>query len=243
MLIFVGAGVLIIYTVDRIFTFEHRDPSAGSERHQWIARHRPMLLILLACAGAATLLALPFIDLHILLLSAAAGVVALAYSLPVRKGSTARLKELGLAKIFLIAGVWAIVITILPALDAGESILSRDLVLLLAERFLFVFAITLPFDIRDRALDRASRIRTIPVRFGTRAAKVMVAAAVVLYLAIKVAHYGLGSPLVLVPAAVSAGYIMLLLAALSESRHDYYFSLLWDGAILVQAVLALFFSP
>jgi hypothetical protein len=44
------------------------------------------------------------------------------------------------------------------------------------------------------------------------------------------------------PAAVSAGYIALLLAALSEARYDYYFSLLWDGAIFAPALLALVFA-
>jgi 4-hydroxybenzoate polyprenyltransferase len=242
LLAFVAGGVLIVYTVDRVFTFERPDPETVSERHRWIARHRTALLGLLGCATGVTLAALPFLDNRVLILAAAAGLVALAYSLPIRKGFTVGLKELGLLKIFLIAGVWAVVTTVLPPLDAGDPILNRDLVLLFAERFLFVFAITLPFDIRDRALDRASDIKTIPVRVGTRTSKAMVVGAVALYLALKVAHYGLESPLVLVPAAVSAGYIALLLAALSEARHDYYFSLLWDGAILVQALLALAFA-
>jgi 4-hydroxybenzoate polyprenyltransferase len=242
LLAFGAGGVLIIYTVDRVFTFERPDPEAVSERHRWIARYRTALLGLLGCATGVTLVALPFLDTRVLILAAAAGLIALAYSLPIRKGFTVGLKELGLLKIFLIAGVWAVVTTVLPPLDAGDPLLNRDLVLLFAERFLFVFVITLPFDIRDRALDRASDIKTIPVRVGTRTSKAMVAGAVALYLALKVAHYGLDSPLVLVPAAVSAGYIALLLAALSEARHDYYFSLLWDGAILVQALLALAFA-
>jgi 4-hydroxybenzoate polyprenyltransferase len=242
LLAFVAAGVLVIYTVDRVFTFERHDPGTASERHRWIARHRTSLLVLLGCSAGITLLALPFLDVRVLALAAAGGLLALAYSLPVRKGFTVGLKELGLLKIFLIAGVWAVVTTVLPPLDAGDPILERDLVLLFAERFLFVFAITLPFDIRDRALDQASDIKTIPVRVGVRTSKAMVAAAVAAYLALKIVHYGLESPIVLVPAAVSAGYIVLLLAALSEARHDYYFSLLWDGAIFVQALLALVFA-
>jgi len=242
LLAFVAGGVLIVYTVDRVFSFEHPDPEAASVRHLWIASHRTSLLWLLGCATGVTLVALPFLSPRVIVLSAAAGIVALAYSLPVRKGFTVGLKEIGLLKIFLIAGVWAVVTTVLPPLDAGDPIFTRDLALLFAERFVFVIAITLPFDVRDREIDQASDIRTIPVHVGTRTTKAMAAAAMALYLAVKVVHYGVGSPHALIPAAVSAGYVALLLAALSEARHDYYYSLLMDGAILVQALLAMTFS-
>jgi len=239
---FVAAGVLVVYTVDRVFTFEQPDPKALSERHQWIARNRTPLLCLLGLSAGIGLASLPFLHARVLVLAAAAGVIALAYSLPVRKGFTVGLKEVGLLKIFLIGAVWAVVTTILPPLDAGDPIFDRDVILLFAERFLFTFAITLPFDIRDRALDRASEIRTIPVRVGARASKALIVATTALYLALKIFHYGPGAPLALVPAFVSVGYIVLLLTALSETRHDYYFMLLWDGAILVQALLALVFA-
>jgi 4-hydroxybenzoate polyprenyltransferase len=239
---FVAAGVVVVYTIDRVFPGERHDAATASERHRWIARHRRSLLALLACAAAVVLVALPFLGAGVLALAGVAGALALAYSLPVRRGRTAGLRSFGLLKIFLIAAVWAVVTTILPPLDAGDAVLTRDVCLLFVERFLFVFAITLPFDIRDRALDLASGVRTIPVRVGTSASKAIVGAAIVAYLALKVAHYGLRTPLALAPSAVSAGYVALLLVALSEGRRDYYFSLLWDGAILVQATLALAFA-
>ena len=48
--------------------------------------------------------------------------------------------------------------------------ISQNIFLHLISRFLFVFAITIPFDIRDLEYD-AGKLRTIPLFFGEKKSK------------------------------------------------------------------------
>ena len=60
---------------------------------------------------------------------------------------------------------------LLLVLENNISI-SQNVILHLASRFLFVFAITIPFDIRDLKYD-VQILRTIPLFFGAARAKVI----------------------------------------------------------------------
>ena len=98
------------------------------------------------------------------------GFVSVIYGLPIYKNGSHlfRLRDVPGLKIFLIAFVWSYVTEGLPALINGEPIYY----LALFERFLFIFAITIPFDIRDVNYD-ASHLATIPQYFGINTAKCM----------------------------------------------------------------------
>jgi 4-hydroxybenzoate polyprenyltransferase len=102
---------------------------------------------------------------------------------------------------------------------------------LLLQRFLLVSALAIVFDIRDYSRDRQTNLRTMPVVLGVRGAK-----AVALVLLSGAVALGLGrgaSPVaVLLPAALAAWVI----AVARDTRGDYFFALLADGVLLVQAV-------
>ena len=44
----------------------------------------------------------------------------------------------------------------------------REITILIAERFLFIGALTIPFDIRDLFEDRQSGLKTVPVVWGEK---------------------------------------------------------------------------
>jgi len=73
------------------------------------------------------------------------------------------------AKIFIISFVWAIS-TMLCLVIENDIIITKNIILHLSSRFLFVFAITIPFDIRDLKYD-IGKIKTIPLFFGVKKSK------------------------------------------------------------------------
>ena len=95
-------------------------------------------------------------------------VISLAYVLPVYKSQSGwlRLRDVPFIKIVLIALTWAFVTEGLPSILAT----SKMEFLPFFERFLFIFAITIPFDIRDLHFDHI-RLKTIPQVFGVNKAK------------------------------------------------------------------------
>ena len=79
------------------------------------------------------------------------------------------LRNVPFLKIFLISLVWATTTFLLLVL---ENQIALDLVnvIHLLSRFLFVLAITIPFDIRDIPFDK-TQLKTLPVFFGEKKAR------------------------------------------------------------------------
>ncbi|MGB0430654.1 MAG: hypothetical protein ACPGLV_09285 [Bacteroidia bacterium] len=88
--------------------------------------------------------------------------VAFVYAFPLGQYHV-RLRELPFAKIFSIALVWAWVGSFL----CSESISNRQIILFV-ERFLLIYAITIPFDLRDITADQQKNIATIPIKVGVK---------------------------------------------------------------------------
>lgn len=81
------------------------------------------------------------------------------------------LRKIPFAKIFIISFVWAVSTMLLIVLENNIPI-SESVILKLASLFLFVFSITIPFDIRDVDVDLKNVI-TIPLFFGVKRAKMI----------------------------------------------------------------------
>ena len=81
------------------------------------------------------------------------------------------LRRLPFSKIFIISLVWTISTMLLLVLENNIPI-TYNVILQLMSRFLFVFAITIPFDIRDLKYD-AQNFKTIPLFFGVQKSKII----------------------------------------------------------------------
>jgi len=80
------------------------------------------------------------------------------------------LRNLAGVKIFIIALVWTGVTIIVPSIYAGVTA-NLDFVVASIQRFLFIFVIMLPFEIRDLRFDDLS-LETIPQTLGITKTKV-----------------------------------------------------------------------
>ena len=231
----VFAATLLVYNLDAVLPFKHRQPAAGSGRKAWQQRHRRSLAVL---AGAAALVAGYFFLAdgwwHYLPALLPLTVLALLYSWPLVRwqGQRRAVREVPLLKGFLIAGVWSAITVGLPALALHRPL--AEALGLLMQRFALVLALTIVFDIRDLTRDRAAGTRTFPVVLGVAGAR---AAALAFLAAAMTLGYERGVPLLGLALTALAAAAVILLA--EERRSDYFFALLADGVLLVPAVLGL----
>jgi len=75
-----------------------------------------------------------------------------------------KLRSISGLKIYIIALVWSGVTVCLPLLNAGYHLNSEELIVAL-QRFIFVLALMLPFEIRDLGYD-SIKLATIPQKIG-----------------------------------------------------------------------------
>ncbi|KUG06225.1 hypothetical protein ASU33_02335 [Solirubrum puertoriconensis] len=236
----VFVATLLVYNLNGARRHNLRLPPNVPARRRWIVQHRPLLLVVVL-GSAAAVLALyftsPFIE-RLTWFLAHLALLSLAYSWPVlpgRNGGRRRgLRDIPGLKTLLIGYVWSAVTVWLPALCLEQSLVSAPVGLLFARRFFFILAIALVFDLRDISRDRRAGTATLPVLLGYERGRYVALGCVVASASLVLPGLPLttGQWVLAVPTLLTA----LVVWFAEEARSDYYFALLADGLLLVQAV-------
>lgn len=233
---FILFSTLALYALHRLTGLARLKAFSDKGRYWVIARFRNhIILYALASAviGAWFFFRLEFqLQVHF----AFTGIISLGYVLPVL-GSGKRLRDIHFLKIFLIAITWSWVTVVLPALEAGVQ-WNIWLILLVVERAVFLFAITLPFDIRDHQIDAHTGVKTIPGYIGMAATKKL--SIICLLIAVMLATLNIGHVYQL--SGFSGLFIAIFLTAVliwkaDRTRHDYFFTGALDGSMILQFLL------
>ena len=166
--LFVFFSTLFAYNFMRLVRVKPMLEEGDSSRHKNIYRYRAYLWATCLLAAFTALFFFLQVDAIILNTLIVMGVISIAYSLPLYKnnGQWLRLRDLPFIKIFLIALVWTVVSTIIPMQIVQVPINWLKVL----ERFCFVLAITIPFDIRDLKFD-SSELYTLPQVLGIKKSK------------------------------------------------------------------------
>ena len=163
--------------------------------------------------------------------------ISAAYVIPTSKTGK-RLRDLPLVKIFLLASSWSLLTTTIPLLYIDYS-KSLPITLIFLERFLFIVAITIPFDIRDIEVDAGTGLQTLPHLLGITKSKILAILLLFLSTAIAVLLFTQG----VYPLDAQWSYAIfipitaLLIWGSRAGRSDYYYSGLLDGTMLLLFLL------
>ena len=90
------------------------------------------------------------------------------YAIPIYPGAK-NLRNYGMLKVFLVALVWTFITALLPVAEYRVE-LSWDTGVLVAQRFILILVLMVPFEIRDLKHD-PPELRTIPQRIGVKATR------------------------------------------------------------------------
>lgn len=239
---FLFFGSLFLYALHRIVGLEKAKPFQKTGRYSVITAFKQHIQLYAAMAALASIYFFFFLPQSIQLSLVLPALLSLGYVIPVLKGKK-RLRDIHFIKVFLIALVWSWLTVFMPALVLHlEQHLSTTLIYL--ERTCFIFAITIPFDIRDLEIDEFNQVKTIPNRYGIKKSKAiaLVALAMALFfvwLNFRVDGIGLPTFLAWGVSALGAG---LLICYSTPNRHDYYYTGLLDGSMIFQAIAIYFAS-
>ncbi len=237
ILLFLFMGTLITYTLHRLISDQRVRPPYGEiERFSFFrtsSRFQAGYILLLVIIATYSF---SLLNVQLRLFLAFLSLLSMAYVLPILK-SGMRLRDIGLVKIFLISFVWA-AIFFTAVFDAGLRF-HWSYIILFGEKFIFIFALTLPFDIRDRQLDAASSVSTFASRYPLTTIqywiRFMILICIVLVLiSLATALYTPSLSLYLV-----AFYLLQWYLSLRDPHHcsELYYLGVLDGLMLVHAAL------
>jgi 4-hydroxybenzoate polyprenyltransferase len=238
-------STIAVYNFSLLLT-KPKNPEKTRERW-FFAHHRLMVTItIVAVLSLIPLFFLISMESRILLIFLA--VISFAYSLPLFSLGDQKfgLRNIPGLKQFLITLVWTMSSVLLPVLEAQDMHLTnislRDTTLLLAKRFLFIAALTVPFDIRDLFEDRESGLKTVPVVIGEKRAylfcQVLLAGYIVLLFLYR--NNGFNADFfALTLTAILAGWLIF---KSKWKRNEYYYFFYLDGVLILQYVMLVVFS-
>jgi len=161
---FVFFATLFTYNFQRVVRI---GKGANHVRKRWIVNHKIFIYLLILLGGIMSGYYFFEFQINTQIAIVFSGVLSVLYPFGLRK--------IPFSKIFVIALVWTISTILLLVLE-NNILISQNTVLHLISRFLFIFAITIPFDIRDLKYD-AQKLRTIPLFFGVSKARFMAVSA------------------------------------------------------------------
>lgn len=248
VLAFVFFSTLVIYNLSMLLSKPKEPQKSPFKRVRWIFSHHrltiSMTLIGILCVVPIGILYLSF---QAKLLMGFVGLISIAYNFPFLSINQKKigLRNLPGIKLFLIAFVWAISCVMLPIVELENNhfiiVPLSETLLLVAKRFLFICAITIPFDIRDLFQDKLYELKTIPVMLGEKKAWIfcmmlLVACMLLLILFTKEINLdviGLSLTLLL------TGWLIF---KSNLKRNEYYYFLFLDGTMILQCAILFFLS-
>jgi 4-hydroxybenzoate polyprenyltransferase len=171
------------------------------------------------------------------------GIIALAYNFPFLKLNEKKigLRNLPGIKLFLIAFVWSFSCVLLPIVELENtvnpiSVSLAQTLLLVAKRFLFICAITIPFDIRDLFQDKLYELKTIPVMLGEKKAWIFCQALLLVYL-ILLALFTKNINLNVIGLALTIFLTGWLIFKSNLKKNEYYYFFFLDGTMILQFLI------
>ena len=249
------AGVAVIffaslldYNIHRFYILKQKPEVAYSDKYKWSAENLTILKILIAFSLAGLVTTAFLVTTQTLYLLAALAFLTFVYSASYIKKQAIPfgLKQVLALKTILIAFVWTTA-TVLPVVfSTGLHSSFGQVSLIFTERFAFIVAIAIPFDIRDLNSDKLTGIRTIPVVFGQKKALQISNLFIFISLGTATAHYIHENALqVLVAYCASIISTFILINSKSLQTKPLYYHGMLDGCILLHGILicvSFFFS-
>jgi 4-hydroxybenzoate polyprenyltransferase len=222
-----------------VFFYKH---ALLENKFSWIAGNLKLFYFIVFASVLGFIVAACFAKWEVLLALFPLGALTVLYSFPVYKKGVKifRLREIPLLKIFIISLVWAATCIVLPLVQAGLKVHAADLALLIFERFLFIFAITVPFDVRDMESDKRSDLKTLPLMIGEKKAMLSANVAIVLFTALTACHYARLEQYLYLAAFFLSGVSTLYFLNSKKTRElrHYHYGIL-DGTMALQGLLVL----
>lgn len=233
---FVGFSTLFLYSLHRVVGLEKMREFHNLGRYSVVVKYKYHIYfygLLGACGSLYFSLHLARIYQVIFLLL---GLISMSYSLPLFPGQR-RLRDFPFVKIFAIGFTWAMVI-LLPKLVVEEKINFTSLVYFI-EQFCFILAISIPFDIRDREVDKSMNLPTLATVFGNQLLHKLILSLLSCSVICVLFLFYWSSYSIIDSILLILFYITTLTLCLLSHRmvHNYFFIGVLDGTMILKALM------
>jgi len=238
-------ATLFEYNLHRLITVLTNKEALKSEKHRWVNENMKAfyLLVFISVVGFGVVALLA--KKEVLITFAPIAFVTFFYSIPVsaNRRHLLRLREIPYLKIFMIAAIWSASTILLPIVQSAETFSQTHIFSMLSERFFFILAITIPFDIRDLEADGQQELKTIPMLLGEKNSLNLSYFFLIVFLLGSAFHYAPEKEWMILSAMFLSGITTYLFLKMNYfKRMQFYHYGILDGTLLLQGILVIIFG-
>ena len=159
---FIFSSTLTLYILHGLVGLYKNKVDGFFERFQFVKQFKYIFGIAFLISASFSFYCFIFLQLSIRYLLIIPILISSIYTLPIINGK--QLRDFPFIKIFLIAISWSIICTLIPIYQSSMN--QTEIWVWTISTGLYVFAITIPFDIRDFEIDKKFGTITLPTKFG-----------------------------------------------------------------------------
>ena len=245
VLAFLFCATIFVYNLSVLIYKPKNYQDSKYRRVRWVYGHYRLNVIVSILAVLALFPLFFQLAFHSKILVIGLGILSLSYAVPIFnfRGKKFSLRNITGLKLFLIAFVWAISVTLLPYFELQSqdfsSISKTDIFIITLKRFLFFAAITIPFDIRDMFQDKAFQLKTIPLIFGEKKAYLLCQIMLLICLILLFLFKSQGFNLNFFASAIAVILAGWLIFKSKWEKNEYYYFFYLDGTLILHYFLLL----
>lgn len=235
-------ATVLEYNFIQFYSILTRSKLKQAYNHQWLNKQIMWYYVFIFLCFLGFLLSLVNIEFKLILVFMPLALITFLYSIPSPHLNRRffKIRQIPYLKIFLISFVWSGITVLLPAIHSVNKLNNIHVFLIFIERFLFLFAITIPFDIRDMEDDIKDGIKTIPILKGKENSIQYSTLALVLFVIVSLIHY-ISLENYGIASALTISFLSTLYVIKNKKIQNiplYHYGIL-DGTMLLQGVLML----
>ncbi|PTQ94947.1 hypothetical protein C8P68_106161 [Mucilaginibacter yixingensis] len=242
------AGTLAEYNFSILISKPDKPQQSPFARVRWFFNHHRLMVSFTIVSVLMLIPLFLIISFESRILLIFLGLLSVGYSLPLFSIGDHKfgLRHIPGLKPFLITLVWTLSIVLLPILEAQDmhlaSISMRDTTILIAKRFLFIGALTIPFDIRDLYHDKQTGLKTIPVAWGEKNAYLFCQLLLAGYVFLLFIFRNSGFSIDFFALTLTVILTGRLIFKSKHKKDEYYYFFYMDGVLILQYVVLVAFN-
>ena len=203
----------------------------------WMLRNKKKIVLAAVLSVLMSFFFLIQLSIYVFLLIIPLALFSILYVIPFLPNKKA-IRNLPYVKIVVISMVWSVVMVALPIVNYSgfKGLSDSNFLLLLLEQFLFIFAITLPFDVRDLRYDMESNIKTIPSTIGIKNTITLSHVLLIVFVTLKWIQFNFLEQLSIsqfVATAITTSITFVIIAFTSRKRGELFFTGFVDGTMIL----------
>ncbi len=233
-------ATLLEYNFHRLISVNNNKEAFPVEKNNWASGHLPIIKVLILSSIAGLVFSMLFVSISIIIAFGLLSVFTFFYSAENFGKNKILFGYKGITgmKTIAIAFVWATITVYLPVLHLDTGFDTVKIFLLFAQRFAFIFAIAIPFDIRDMDTDSRAGTKSLPIVFGSRLSVQIANFALLLSLIISIVEYFRSEqPWVFLACLLSVSFTSIVINSRKIKNMPFYYHGILDGCLVLYGLL------